>query len=82
MNEKKNIESEYLVIKREIFECDDFKTLFFNDDVAIRELDAFINKIKNENRYIVINIDEPYADIVLDIIIAFEKLKENMKKHE
>lgn len=48
------------------------------DDVE-RDISGFkriLEYLNNQNKYIVINQDEPYANAIWDIIIAFENLKE------
>jgi len=35
-------------------------------------------EIGNENRYLCVNLDEPYAEAMYDILIAFENLKEQL----
>ena len=39
-----------------------------------------VETLNNNSKYVVINRDEPYADAVCDIIIAFENLKEKVER--
>ncbi|MDY6959440.1 MAG: hypothetical protein SVK08_09815 [Halobacteriota archaeon] len=44
----------------------------------IHSFEEMLIEFDNKNKYVVINLDEPYANAVVDIVIAFENLKEKM----
>ncbi|MDY6957761.1 MAG: hypothetical protein SVK08_01255 [Halobacteriota archaeon] len=44
----------------------------------IHSFEEMLTEFDNQNEYVVINLDEPYANAVVDIVIAFENLKEKM----
>lgn len=41
---------------------------------------GILDVLNNKNKYLVINLDEPYAEPMWDILIAFENLKEEEGK--
>ena len=51
----------------------------------IRDILGFHNVLQaldNHNKYIVVNQDEKYAKVILDLVIAFETLKEDFEDLE
>jgi hypothetical protein len=42
----------------------------------IHSFEEMLIEFDNQNEYVVINLDEPYAKAVVDTVIAFENLKE------
>jgi hypothetical protein len=44
----------------------------------IHSFEEMVTEFDNQNDYVVINLDEPYAKAVVDIVIAFENLKEKI----
>ncbi|MDY6887720.1 MAG: hypothetical protein SVV88_08755 [Pseudomonadota bacterium] len=67
-------ENKYIVIKISDYE----KWKKEADEEDIYSFEEMLIKIDNQNEYVVINRDEPYAKAVLDIILAFESLKEKL----
>lgn len=47
----------------------------------LQSLEDLLHRIGNENKYIVSNQDEPYAEVVWQVILGGEALKED-KKHD
>jgi hypothetical protein len=76
-------EEKYIVIKRK--DLDKLRQTIMERFVAgVRDgemrnmsgFDAILITLENRNRYVVVNQDEPYAEAVWHLVLAFETLKE------
>ena len=79
-------EEKYIVIKKKDYE--ELRRKAYTGDIhipnevricnALKQIvhfEAVLLKLDNHNEYIVINQDEPYANAIWDLILAFETMK-------
>jgi hypothetical protein len=87
MNTEVKKENKFLVIKRE--SLDEYFSQFRSGIFATAKEAGVINRIpfvkvvndlKNENKYIICNQDEPYAEAVWQVILEGERKKQEVKK--
>lgn len=83
MIERAKKEEKYLVIKLDDLEnfFSDFTKGLFTTDEEKKYIDSIpfkevLEGVKNDNKYIVCNQDEPYADLIWQIILRGEDAKQ------